>query len=98
MPVYSYRCEKCGKIFDKFQKAGCDDVVKCIYCDSSTSRLFSAVGIIFKGSGFYSTDYKSSSKNLNSSSTPIDKEKDTKKFEGKSSGKKEISTVPKKNT
>ena len=98
MPIYSYKCEKCGKIFDKFQKVGCDDIVTCIYCDSNASRLFSPVGIIFKGSGFYTTDYKSSSKKFNGGSTPKDKDKDTKKIEGKSSGKEEISTVPKKNS
>ena len=97
MPIYSYRCDKCGKVFDKFQKVGCDDIVKCIYCDSNTSRLFSPVGIIFKGSGFYTTDYKSSSKNLIGSSAAKEKEKETKKTEEKSSGKGEISTAAKKN-
>ncbi|MFA5015430.1 MAG: FmdB family zinc ribbon protein [Actinomycetota bacterium] len=100
MPIYSYRCKKCGKVFDKFQKVGCNDIVKCIYCDSNTSRLFSPVGIIFKGSGFYTTDYKSSSKNLIGSSTAKEKEKEKeiKKTEKKSSSKGEISTAAKKNS
>jgi len=98
MPIYSYKCEKCGRIFDKFQKAGCEDIIKCIYCDSNTSKLFSPVGIIFKGSGFYTTDYKTGSKKFNNSGTSIKKEKDIKKSEGKSSGKEEISTVSKKNS
>jgi len=97
MPIYSYKCDKCGKVFDKFQKVGCDDIVKCIYCNSGASRLFSSVGIIFKGSGFYTTDYKSSSKNLIGSSTSKGKEKEAKKIEEKSSGKSETSTAVKKN-
>jgi len=98
MPIYSYKCDKCGKVFDKFQKVGCDDIVKCIYCNSNASRLFSPVGIIFKGSGFYTTDYKSSSKNLIGSSAAKGEEKETKKVEEKSSGKGKISTAAKKNS
>ncbi len=95
MPIYSYKCEKCGRIFDEFQKAGYKGSVKCIYCNSNASRLFSPVGVIFKGSGFYTTDYKSSSGNL-SSSTPVSKDKDDKKSEGKISDKKETDTISKK--
>ncbi len=65
MPIYSYKCEKCGRIFDKFQKAsdgnGNNSNTKCIYCNSNAKRLFLPAGIIFKGSGFYKTDYRSNS-------------------------------------
>jgi putative FmdB family regulatory protein len=99
MPIYSYKCENCGRIFDKFQKAGCDDNIKCIYCDSNTNRLFSPVGIIFKGSGFYTTDYKSNSGNFNNAtSISTRKEKDDKKSEAKSSVKKGTTTVSNKNS
>lgn len=40
MPIYSYKCENCGRIFDKFQKVGGDGNIKCIFCDSNTNRLF----------------------------------------------------------
>ncbi len=93
MPIYSYKCEKCGKVFDKFQKASegnvNNDNIKCIYCNSNARRLFSSVGIIFKGSGFYTTDYKSSSVNLNNSSSSGGKVKEIKKSEGKTSDSKE---------
>ena len=59
MPIYSYRCEKCGETFDKLVKPGDNGSDPCIHCQSSTRRVFSPAGIIFKGSGFYSTDYKS---------------------------------------
>ena len=97
MPIYSYKCENCGKIFDKLQKAGGNGDVKCIYCNSDAHRLFSPVGIIFKGSGFYTTDYKSNSSNKSSSSkpcTPVKKKKDdSKKVESGSERNKEKSAA-----
>lgn len=59
MPIYSYKCKKCGKIFDKFQKMSGNGKVNCESCGGEAFRLFSPVGIIFKGSGFYTTDYGS---------------------------------------
>ena len=59
MPIYSYKCKKCNETFDKMLKAGGNGNIKCIHCDSDSQRLFSPVGIIFKGSGFYVNDYKS---------------------------------------
>ena len=63
MPIYSYKCNSCGEIFDRMSKAGENGNVSCIHCDADTMRVFSPAGIIFKGSGFYSTDYKNGSKN-----------------------------------
>src|SRR4030066_881704 len=94
MPVYSYKCEKCGKIFDRFQKVdegSRSNNMKCIYCNSNALRLFSSVGIIFKGSGFYTTDYKSSSMNLNNGSASKVKGKELKESGDKTSNKKETS-------
>ncbi|MBA7509197.1 hypothetical protein ES705_01142 [subsurface metagenome] len=94
MPIYSYKCENCGRIFDKFQKVGGDGNIKCIFCNSNTNRLFSPVGIIFKGSGFYTTDYKSRSGNFNNNTSVLtNKEKDNKKSKTKSPAKKEIGGV-----
>ncbi len=67
MPIYSYKCDSCGEIFDMLVKSGENEKALCIHCNSSTRRVFSPVGIIFKGSGFYSTDYKTGSKNTGSS-------------------------------
>ncbi|MDD5600307.1 MAG: zinc ribbon domain-containing protein [Actinomycetota bacterium] len=83
MPIYSYKCKKCGKVFDKFQKFNENDgsnKTQCIYCNSDAVRVFSPVGIIFKGSGFYTTDYKSNSMNLSSSSVIADKDKEDKEL------------------
>lgn len=60
MPIYSYKCSNCEKVFDKFEKPGCDKGI-CPECGSEALRIFSPVGIVFKGSGFYSTDYNSKS-------------------------------------
>lgn len=59
MPTYEYQCENCGYKFEKFQKMSDKPIKKCPKCEKSVNRLIGAgIGIIFKGSGFYSTDYK----------------------------------------
>jgi putative FmdB family regulatory protein len=62
MPVYTYRCENCGFQFDKFQKFVDQPLTRCPECEKKTLRkVYSPVGIVFKGSGFYSTDNRSPS-------------------------------------
>ena len=59
MPTYEYQCLKCKKKFDQLQKITAGALKKCIHCGGKAERLISAgTGFIFKGSGFYSTDYK----------------------------------------
>ena len=59
MPTYEYQCLKCGRVFEVFQKMSDDPLVECDKCRGSLRKLFSpGGGIIFKGSGFYATDYK----------------------------------------
>jgi putative FmdB family regulatory protein len=61
MPTYEYECEKCG-IFEKFQNIKEDPIEKCPECGGPVKRLIGAgAGVIFKGSGFYITDYRSES-------------------------------------
>jgi len=62
VPTYEYKCERCGKVFEKFQKMSDEPVKKCPGCKGKVYRLIGAgSGIIFKGSGFYHTDYKNPS-------------------------------------
>ena len=59
MPTYGYRCPTCGHEYEKFQKISDSTRAKCPRCGKRGERLISGgVGIIFKGSGFYETDYK----------------------------------------
>jgi putative FmdB family regulatory protein len=60
MPTYEYKCDTCGYQFEKFQGMSDDPLEMCPRCSGSVKRLLSGgAGIIFKGSGFHSTDYKS---------------------------------------
>lgn len=59
MPTYDYRCEKCGYEFEKFQGIKDAPVTECPECKGQVKRLIgTGAGIIFKGKGFYQTDYK----------------------------------------
>jgi putative FmdB family regulatory protein len=61
MPTYGYKCKKCGYTFEEFQSITADPLVKCPSCGQpSLKRLLGGgAGMIFRGSGFYQTDYKS---------------------------------------
>ena len=65
MPTYEYKCKKCDHRFEKFQSIMSGPVRKCPECGkNAVERLISAGGgLIFKGSGFYITDYRDSSYN-----------------------------------
>ena len=59
MPTYEYRCLKCKKKFDSLQSIKAEPLSRCIYCKGKVERLISSgAGLIFKGTGFYATDYK----------------------------------------
>jgi len=61
MPTYEYKCESCGIHFDKVQHFKDEPLKACPECGGLVHRLIHPVGIIFKGSGFYVTDHRSSS-------------------------------------
>ena len=62
MPTYEYQCRKCGHEFEKFQAITAAPLKTCPKCKGAVARLLSGgAGIIFKGSGFYQTDYKKTS-------------------------------------
>ena len=59
MPTYEYECTHCGHRFEAFQNINDRPLDKCPKCKSKPRRLISSgAGIIFKGSGFYATDYR----------------------------------------
>jgi putative FmdB family regulatory protein len=64
MPTYEYKCDKCGDMFEEYQSINADPLTKCKKpdCGGTVHRLISpGAGFLFKGSGFYSTDYRSDS-------------------------------------
>ncbi|MFI8291846.1 FmdB family transcriptional regulator [Streptomyces sp. ms191] len=66
MPTYQYQCTECGEGLEAVQKFTDDALTVCPNCQGRLKKVFSAVGIVFKGSGFYRNDSRGSS----SSSSP----------------------------
>ena len=58
MPIYEYKCEECGEVFDVLQKLNSEPVKACINCGGKVEKLISSSSFQFKGSGWYVTDYK----------------------------------------
>src|SRR4051794_28643957 len=59
MPTYEYACTSCGERLEAVQKFTDDPLTVCPACNGTLRKLFSAVGVVFKGSGFYKTDSRS---------------------------------------
>lgn len=89
MPTYEYACTACGERTEAKQSFSDPPLEECPHCGGKLRKLYSPVGIVFKGSGFYSTDAKkSSSSGSSSSSSSSDGTSDS----------KEAKTEPKKET
>ncbi|AXE39521.1 FmdB family zinc ribbon protein [Acidipropionibacterium virtanenii] len=56
MPTYQYRCTDCGRDLEVFQRFSDAALTTCPTCSGTLRKVFNAVGVVFKGSGFYSTD------------------------------------------
>lgn len=76
MPTYEYKCKSCNETFEKFQSVKEAPLKKCIHCEGEVMRVFHPVGVIFKGSGFYTTDYKNKESKAKKSSSSATKPKD----------------------
>ena len=98
MPTYEYECEKCGHQFERFQSITEPPAKRCPKCRCKVKRLISAgAGVLFKGSGFYETDYRSetykqaakkeSEKRTGSDSAKSESKSDTSKSTSKSTTK-----------
>ncbi|QBJ90968.1 FmdB family transcriptional regulator [Streptomyces seoulensis] len=73
MPTYQYQCKDCGEGLEAVQKFTDDALTECPSCGGPLKKVFSAVGIVFKGSGFYRND----SRGASSSSSPATKPSST---------------------
>ena len=69
MPTYSYACTECGNRFDAVQAFSDDALTTCPKCSGKLRKLFGSVGVVFKGSGFYRTDNRDSSKSASNGSS-----------------------------
>lgn len=70
MPTYEYRCKDCGHEFEAVQAFTDDPLEHCPECEGPIRKLFGAVGISFKGSGFYKTDSRSGSSSSKNPASP----------------------------
>ena len=86
MPTYQYACTACGEQLEAVQSFSDPSLTECPACSGQLRKVFSAVGVVFKGSGFYKTDSRSSS----SATSPAAKS------ESKSETKSESSPAPAK--
>ena len=87
MPIYEYKCEN-GHVFDVMQKLSEDPLTSCVECGAPVRKVLHPVGISFKGSGFYSTDYsKTGSTETASKEAPTSTNGDSKSAEKKSKEK-----------
>jgi putative FmdB family regulatory protein len=68
LPLYEYRCKKCGKLFEKIRKFSDPPLKTHEECGGAVERLLSSPAIQFKGSGFYITDYPKKSASSDASS------------------------------
>ncbi len=92
MPTYEYLCKSCGHEFEEFQTMSSDPLTMCPKCAKPTLKrlMSSGAGLIFKGSGFYLTDYKKA--NTSASSGTKSESKSDSKSESKPESKQESKT------
>ena len=67
VPTYQYSCTECGHFFEAVQSFSDDSLTVCPECSGRLRKVFNAVGVVFKGSGFYRTDSRGSSTGASSS-------------------------------
>jgi putative FmdB family regulatory protein len=92
MPTYEYKCPKCGTVFERVQRITAPPELPCPKCAATARRLISGGhGIVFKGSGFYETDYKRPGEKAKHEK---EKEKTKKEESGSSGGEKPSPSKP----
>lgn len=74
MPLYEYKCNKCGSVFEVIQKVDASALKKCLKCSAPVHKIISSSALQFKGSGWYVTDYAQKDKK---EATPKEPKKST---------------------
>ena len=99
MPTYQYACTECGHAFDQFQSFSDDALTECPECHGKLRKVFNAVGVVFKGSGFYRNDSRDKKTSALASEGTSDNKSDTKADSGSSGEtKSETKSDPKSDT
>ena len=93
MPTYQYACTHCGHAFEQFQSFSDDALTECPECQGRLRKIFNAVGVVFKGSGFYRTDSREKTPSSTTSDTKVETKSET-----KSESKTETKTETKSDT
>jgi putative FmdB family regulatory protein len=89
VPTYQYACKECGHAFDQVQSFTDDTLTECPECDGRLRKVFNAVGVVFKGSGFYRTDSRGKTSASETGSSSSESKSDSSSSEPKSDSKKE---------
>ena len=77
MPTYQYACTECGHAFDQFQSFSDDALTECPECQGRLRKVFNAVGVVFKGSGFYRNDSRDKKSSVLASDSKSDSTSDS---------------------
>ena len=93
MPTYQYSCTECGHFFEAVQSFSDESLTVCPECDGRLRKVFNAVGVVFKGSGFYRTDSRGSS-TASESGTGSGGSESTTKADSKPAAKSESAAKP----
>lgn len=93
MPTYQYRCTECSHAFEQFQSFTEDALTACPECGGRLRKVFNAVGVVFKGSGFYRNDSRASGGNGQGSAGTESSGSESGSAEGSSSGSDETTTT-----
>ena len=93
MPTYQYRCTACGEPLEAVQSFDDDPLSECPSCGGPLRKLFSSVGVVFKGSGFYRTDSRSSTEGKTAAEVAKTASKEVAK-----PATKEVATTPSSST
>ena len=97
MPTYQYRCTSCDRDLEVVQKFTDDPLTDCPECDGSLRKVFNAVGVVFKGSGFYATDNRPKGKAGTAKSSEKSSEK-SEKSESKPAAEKKLKSESKRSS
>ena len=98
MPTYEYACKSCGEHVEVVQSFRDEALTECPACGGALRKVFGSVGIVLKGSGFYKTDNRASSKAKSDSGPSAEKGDKAEKGEKKSDGASKTDTASKSDT